>query len=62
MAQMVESACNVGDWGSLPGSGRVPGEGSGYPLHHSGLENCMDREAWPTAIHGVTQRQTRLSN
>ena len=37
-----ESACNVGDPGSIPGLGRLPGEGNGYPLQYSGLENSMD--------------------
>ena len=37
-----ESACNAGDLGSIPGLGRPPGEGKGYPLQHSGLENSMD--------------------
>ena len=37
-----ESACNVGDLGSIPGLGRSPGEGKGYPLQNSGLENSMD--------------------
>ena len=37
-----ESACNVGNPGSIPGSGRSPGEGIGYPLQYSGLENSMD--------------------
>ena len=37
-----ESACNVGDLGSVPGLGRSPGEGKGYPLEYSGLENPMD--------------------
>ena len=41
-----ESACNAGDPCSVPGSGRSPGEGDGYPLQHSCLENSMDREAW----------------
>ena len=39
-----ESACNVGDWGSIPGSGRSPGEGNGNLLQYSCLENSMDRE------------------
>ena len=39
-----ESACNVGDPGSVPGSGKSPGEGNGYPLQYSCLENSMDRE------------------
>ena len=37
-----ESACNVGDLGSIPGLGRFPGEGNGYPLQYSVLENSMD--------------------
>ena len=37
-----ESACNVGDLGSIPALGRPPGEGKGYPLQYSGLENSMD--------------------
>ena len=43
VAQMVKvSACNAGDLGSIPGSGRSPGEGNGNPLQHSCLENPMD--------------------
>ena len=38
-----ESACNVGDLGSIPGLGRSPGEGNSYPLQYSCLENSMDR-------------------
>ena len=41
-----ESTCSVGDVGSIPGLGRFPGEGSGYPLQYSGLENSMDSGAW----------------
>ena len=40
-----ESACNVGDWGLIPGSGRSPGEGNSYPFQCSCLENSMDRGA-----------------
>ena len=40
------SAYNEGDWGSIPGSGRSPGEGNGNPLWYSCLENPMDRGAW----------------
>ena len=40
------SACNVGGLGSIPGSGRSPGEGNSNPLQYSCLENPMDREAW----------------
>ena len=45
-----ESACNVGDLGSIPGSGSSPGEGNGYPLLYSCLENSMDRETWLKSI------------
>ena len=41
-----ESACTVGDLGSIPGLGRFPGEGHGNLLHYSGLENSMSRETW----------------
>ena len=41
-----ESACNAGYLGSMPGSGKFPGEGNGYTLQYSCLENSMDREAW----------------
>ena len=51
-----ESACNAGDPGSSLGSGRSTGEGIGYPLLYSGLENSMD-----CIVHGVAECQTRLS-
>ena len=41
-----DSVCKVGDPGSIPGSGRSPGEGTGNPLKYSGLENPMDKGAW----------------
>ena len=50
-----ESACNVGDLGLIPGSGRYPGEGIGYLLQYSCLENSMDRRAWQTIVHGVVE-------
>ena len=53
-----ESACNAGDLGSIPGLGRSPGEGIGYPLQYSGLENFMDRGAWWATVHGVAKSQT----
>ena len=56
------SACNVGDPGSIPESGRSPGEGNGNLLQYSCLENPMDRGAWKAAVHGVAKSQTRLSN
>ena len=47
-----ESACIVGDLGSIPGSGRSPGEGNGNPLQYSCLENPMDGGAWWATVHG----------
>ena len=58
VAQLVnKSACNSGDLDSIPGLGRSPGEGKGYPLQYSGLENCMD-----CIVHGVAKSRTQLSN
>ena len=57
-----ESACNAGDLGLIPGLGRSPGEGNGYPLQYSGLENSMDRRAWQATVHGVKKSRTQLSN
>jgi len=57
-----ESTFSAGDPGSIPGSGRSPGEENGYPLQYSCLENSMDRGAWWATVHGVTKSQTQLSN
>ena len=51
-----ESACNAGDLGSSPG------EGNGYPLQYSCLENPMDRGVWWATVHGVAKSRTELSN
>ena len=48
-----ESACNVGDLGSIPGLGRSPGEGNDNPLQYSRLENSMDRGTWQAIDHGL---------
>ena len=52
-----ESACSAGDLGLIPGLGRPPGEGKGYPLQYSGLENSMDY-----IVHGVAKSRTWLSD
>ena len=52
-----ESACNAGDPGSIPGMGRPPGEGNGYPLQYSCLEDSMNTEAWKATVHGVAESQ-----
>ena len=52
-----ESVCNVGNLGSIPGLGSSPGEGKGYSLQYSDLENFMD-----CIVHGVAESWTRLSN
>ena len=57
-----QPACNAGDPGLIPGLGRSPGEGNGYPLQYSFLENPMDRGAWWAAVHGVVKSWTRLSD
>ena len=48
-----ESACHAGDLGSIPGLGRSPGEGKGYPLQYSGLKNSMEY-----TVHGVAKSRT----
>ena len=58
VAQTIkEPACNAGDLGLIPGSGRYPVEGNGYNLH-SCLENSKDRGAWLSTVHGVAKSWT----
>ena len=52
-----ESTCKTRDLGLIPGLGRFPGEGKGYPLQYSGPENSMD-----CLVHGVSKSQARLNN
>ena len=61
-SEVKASACNVGDLGSIPGSGRSPGEGNGNPIQYSCLENPMDGGAWWATVHGVSKSRTRLSD
>ena len=55
MAHSKNPPANVGEPGSIPGSGRSSGEGNGYLLQYSGLENSMDRGAWRAIVHGVAK-------
>ena len=51
-----EATCSAGDPGSIPGLGGSPGEGNGYPLQYSFLENSVDTGAWWTIVHGVAKQ------
>ena len=53
-----EAACNAGDRGLIPDSGRSSGEGNGNPLQYSCPESPMDRGPWRATIHGVTKSRT----
>ena len=55
------NAGDIRDMGSIPESGRSPGEGHGNPLQYFLLENPIDRGAWPARVHGVETSQTQLS-
>ena len=57
-----ESACKMGEPGSIPGLGRSPGEGKGNPLQYYFLENSMDRGAWQGTVLRVIKSRTQLSN
>ena len=64
-SEVKASASSAGDLGSIPESGRSPGEGSGNPLQYSGLENPMDRGAWWATVYGLEKTQNtpeRLKN
>ena len=54
-SEVKASACNAGDLGLTPGSGRSPGEGNGSPPQYSCLENPMDRGTWRAAVHAVAK-------
>ena len=62
LALMVKNpptdAGDLRDMGSIPGSERSPGEGSGYPLQNPCLENPMDKGAWWATVHGLAKSQT----
>ena len=62
VAQVEESVSSVGDLGPIPGLGRSPEEGNGYPLQYSCLENSMDRGAWQATLRGLTKSKRRLND
>ena len=51
-----QSVCDAGDLGSIPGSGRSPGEGNGYPFQYFCLEKSMDRGGWWATVHGGVKK------
>ena len=56
VASLVKNPpANAGDWGSIPGSGRCPGAGNDYPLQYSCLGNSINRGAWWSTVHVVTE-------
>ena len=57
-----ESAYNAGDLGSIPGSGKSPGEGNVYPCQYFYLGNPIDRGTWQATVHGVAKSWTRVTN
>ena len=57
-----EYACNAGDPGLIPGSGRSPGGGHGNPFQYFCLENSIDRRVWQAKVHGITKSQTWLTH
>ena len=59
---LVMQETQIRDPGLIPGLGRSPEEGNGYPLQYSPLENSMDRGAWPATVHGVIKSWTQFSN
>ena len=61
-SEVKASACNAGDLGLIPGSGRSPGEGNGNPLQYSGLENPTDREAWWLQFRDLKRVRTQLND
>ena len=61
-SEVKASACNAGDLGSIPGSGRFPGEGTSNPLQYFCLENPLDGGAWWATVHVVAKSWTQLSD
>ena len=61
-SEVKASACSAGDLGSIPGSGRSPGEENGDPLQYSCLENPMDGGDWQATVHGVAKSRTQRSD
>ena len=59
-SMVAQTVYNVGDSGSICGSGRSPGEGKGNPLHYSCLENPMDRGTWQATVHEVAKESDKI--
>ena len=59
---MIPCGSDAGDLGSIPVLGRSPGEGKGYPLQYSCLENSMNRRAWQATVPGISKSWTQLRN
>ena len=57
-----DSDCNAGIPGSIPGSGKSPGEGNDNPVQYSCFKISMDRRAWQARVHGVTKSETLVSD
>ena len=62
LASRFFTICSAKDRGSIPGSGRSPGEGNDYPLQYSCLENSMDSGAWRATVHGICRVRHRATN
>ena len=58
LKNLPANAADIRDTGLIPGMGQSPGEGNGYPLQCSCLENSMDRGAWQATVPGITKSQT----
>ena len=56
-----KASCDAGVLGSIPGLGRSPGEGNGYPLQYSCLKNSVDRGPWQATVHGVAKTAGQLT-
>ena len=61
-SDVIKSTCNTEDLGLIPELGSSSGEGNGYPLQYSCLENSMDRGTWQATVHSIAKSWTQLSD